>query len=89
MIRTAYLVDVDNGAQPLVLVLVGVHRLGDVPGDRAVIEIIVDVVIDAAGHASEELGHVVMPVTTPGPGGVIEHGEALDKVGHGPHVLRK
>jgi hypothetical protein len=35
-----HLVDVDDAAKPLILVLIRVHRLGDVPSDRAVIKVI-------------------------------------------------
>ena len=34
------LIDVDNAAKPLVLILADIHRLGDVPSDGAVIEVI-------------------------------------------------
>ena len=33
-------IDVDNAAKPLVLILADIHRLGDVPSDGAVIEVI-------------------------------------------------
>ena len=62
------LVDVDNVADVLVLVVSGVDGLGDVPGHGRVIEVVVDVVHDAAGHALEELGHAVAPAAGLAPG---------------------
>ena len=55
------LVNVDNVADVLVLVVSGVDGLGDVPGHGRVIEVFVDVVHDAVGHALEEIGHVGVP----------------------------
>ena len=39
----------------------GERDLGDVPGHGRVIEVLIDVVVDAAGHALEEIGHAVAP----------------------------
>eukprot|EP00286_Rhodomonas_abbreviata_P022984 CAMPEP_0181293350 /NCGR_PEP_ID=MMETSP1101-20121128/3019_1 /TAXON_ID=46948 /ORGANISM="Rhodomonas abbreviata, Strain Caron Lab Isolate" /LENGTH=113 /DNA_ID=CAMNT_0023397933 /DNA_START=920 /DNA_END=1261 /DNA_ORIENTATION=- len=74
------LVDVDDVTEPLVLVLGRVDGLGDVPGDGGVIELVIDVVVHAAGHALEELRHVAAPGITPVPGGVIEHRSSLDEL---------
>jgi hypothetical protein len=37
--------------------------LGDVPGHRGVVKVIVDVVVNTAGHAMEELGHALAPAS--------------------------
>ena len=37
--------------------------LGDVPGHRGVVKVIVDVVVNTAGHAMEEVGHALAPAT--------------------------
>ena len=46
----------------------GERDLGDVPGHGRVIEVLIDVVHDAAGHALEELGHAVAPAAGLAPG---------------------
>ena len=57
--------------------------LGDVPGDRRVVEVIVDVVVHAVGQAMEEIGHVRVPGGLPGPGSVVEHGAVAEELDHG------
>lgn len=57
------------------------RHLGDVVGHGGIVEVRIDVVVDTAGHALEEVGHVLVPRGLPGPGGVVErvHSEDLDK----------
>ena len=49
--RAFCLVDVDHVAEVLVLVVGGVNGLGDVPRHGRIVEIVVDVVHHAIGHA--------------------------------------
>jgi len=58
-------------------------HLGDVPGDGRVVEVIVDVIVHAVGHALEEVGHVLVPSALPGPGGVVERVHPQDLHEHG------
>merc|ERR1712216_799801 len=78
-----HLVDADDVADVLVLELGGVDGLGDVPGHGRVVEVLVDVVVHAVGHALEEVGHVRVPGRLPGPGRVVErvHPQDLDEHG--------
>ena len=55
--RAFCLVDVDDVAEVLVLVVGGVNGLGDVPGHGRIIEILVDVVVHTVGHALRETAH--------------------------------
>ena len=50
------------------------------PGHGRVVEVLVDVVVHATGHVLEERRHVSGPAAgrAPSPGGVVEHGAALD-----------
>ena len=59
--------------------------LGDVPGHGRVVEVLPDVVVHAARHALEELGHVGAPAASgaPLPGSVVEHLAVPDEADEG------
>ena len=82
------LIDADDVADVLVLVRSGVDGLGDVVGHGGIVEVRVDVVVDTAGHALEEVGHVLVPPGLPGPGSVVEHVHWEDLEEHVLHTHR-
>ena len=59
-------------------------HLGNVVGHGRVVEVIVDVVVHAVGHALEEIGHVRVPGRLPGPGSVVERVHLQDFHEHLP-----
>ena len=64
------------------------RNLGDVVGHGGIVEVRIDVVVDTAGHALEEVGHVLVPPGLPGPGGVVEHVHWEDLEEHVLHTHR-